>query len=171
MQIEVISTIEKFVTLKEDWLQVYREDSDSTVQRSWGWMKGWLECTDLDWFILAARNKHSDEYLGFFVLTRKGNKRKCSLELGGRPWAARTGILCHPDYKKEILKLFADYIQKEIVWDVFNLRDVWDGKLDSFLREFSVLKYKVIRDADSPCPRIELARDWESYTQNQLQRS
>lgn len=171
MQLEVISTKEKFVKLKESWLQVYCADKDSTVQRSWGWMKGWIECTDLDWFILGARNKESGEYLGFFVLSHKGNKKKCSLELGGGPWAARTGILCHPDYQKEILKLFARYIQNNLVLDVFNLREVCDGKLDEFLGEFSKLKYKVIRSADTSCPQIELAKDWESYTQNYLKKS
>lgn len=171
MQVDIITTIEGFNRLKENWDQIFQVDRDSTVQRSWGWMKGWIESTDLDWFILAARDENTSDYVGFVVLSSRMNRHCCSLELGGRPWAARTGFICHPDYQGKVLKSFAWYTRKKLNWDEFNLRDVHDEKIEEFLREFSTGKYKIIQKQDTPCPQLELTRDWETYTQNYLSKS
>lgn len=172
MQIDLINTLPEFNKLKDNWFEVYCADKEATVQRSWVWMKGWIESTNFDWFVLAAREENSSHYAGFIMLaysqTGKGIK---TLSLGGRPWAARTGILCIPDYKEQVIALFADYIQRALPWDALNLRDVCDGKITGFINKFSRLKYNIKKLEDTPCPQLNLTESWDKYTEKYLNKS
>jgi len=172
VQIDIINTVVKFKKLKKNWVEVYSVDKDSTVQRSWSWMKGWIECTQLDWFLLAAKKTGNAHYVGFMMLaydkSRQGSKK---IYIGGHPWAARTGVICLPEYENKTLKIFANYLKSELAWNVLDLSDTYDAKIIKLLNYFPKFKFHIKQKKNTSCPELELVNDWDSYVREYLSTS
>ncbi|MCF6147973.1 MAG: hypothetical protein E3K37_04860 [Candidatus Kuenenia sp.] len=67
MHIELIDNIKQFDKLKDEWDAVYLADPNATVFVSWAWLRGWIEITSDDWFVLAIRPDKSMSYVAFLA--------------------------------------------------------------------------------------------------------
>lgn len=173
MHIDIIDTVTQLETLKENWNAVYAEDQSTTIFVSWGWMRGWLEITPYKWIILAIRPDSTSSYVAFMPLgiecIQKGmfhSFRK--LVIGGDKWSDNTGFICLPEYVETAVPLLATFIQKYISWDIFSLRNVFDSRLESFLRCFSHKKFTVSEHTATSCPYFVLPGNYNQYLQGFL---
>ena len=178
MQISVINKIEQFEKLKEDWEAVYSTDPNTTIYVSWGWIRGWIDTNSCDWSVLAIQSDFKSPYIAFMPLgmeyIRKGNNNSFQrLILGGtgHPGSDNTGFVCLPEYAEKVIPAFARFIQKHIKWDIFDLRSVFDPRLDLFLKCFSRRSFYVQKDESNSCPHIILPDNWDEYLRKFLSKS
>ena len=170
MQVTCISGIDEFDRLKAAWDAVYAADCHAQVFLSWDWLRGWLEATASEWFVLAARADSDGGYAAFLPLGRRAlRKRRCRTEwelyMAGSPLADYTGFLCLPGCEQEAIPALADHVEKQLEWDRLDLKDVLDPRLDLFLRHISPEKCAVEQVGSTVCPYVELPGTWEQYLQ------
>ncbi|MCC6346910.1 MAG: GNAT family N-acetyltransferase, partial [Nitrospirales bacterium] len=167
MRISVIRNREQFERIREAWSAAHAADPEATVFVSWEWMRGWLESTPFEGFVLAAREEERSPYTAFLPLggeiVRKGGEEIRKLVLGGMPWSDNTGFVCTPGSEHRALPAFADFVQNHLKWDFFDMRNVSDRRLDLFLSRFSPEGFSVRELAGTACPHILLPDSWERY--------
>lgn len=170
MKISTLHSMEQFLSVRDDWNAVYAKDSDATIQRSWQWIKGWIESTTCRWFIVTVQSARDSTYLGFFpfgISEIDGNREK-QLVLGGHPSSAHTGFVCDPAHARKAAQAVATYLKKNAHWNSLVLADAWDSRLGSFLKAFDPLRYRITENESTTCPYIVLPPDWESYLKHTL---
>lgn len=168
MQISRIDNLDQLDQLKEPWGAAYAADPHATIFVSWTWLRGWFETTPDDWFVLAARPDTTSPYIAFFPLAMDANGHW--LQMGGHPWADHTGFVCLPAYEQKAIEAFALFVQQQVQWPRFRMRDVFDPRLDLFLKNFSPKQFNVQKTRGISCPYIPLPDSWEEYLQNSLGR-
>ena len=169
MQISHISSIDEFDKLRDTWDAVYSADQHATIHRSWAWLRGWMESTPYNPFVLAVRQNTGSPYVSFVVLGLEPNtKDGGKLYLGGYPFSAHTGFVCLPEYAEEVIPTLSAFIQKGLEWDRFEIRDAFDPRLDTFLKCFSPRKFSVHRINRTPAPYTPLPKSWDQYLQDFL---
>jgi len=104
---------------------------------SWAWLRGWFEVTPHAWRVLAARPAPKAPYVAFFPVSvrparRYGVEGSRELYMGGNPGADYTGFVCLPEYEERAVSAFAAFVQRQMKWDRFHLKDVLDPRLDFF---------------------------------------
>ena len=175
MQVEIIDSIQKFNELETNWNNIYTSDSYAQVFLSWSWLRGWLEVVPHDWLILAIRPKPSAPYVAFFPLAirslqwRNVNVYR-ALQTCAHPVADYTGFICEPKYEQDAIKNFALYINQNLQWDVFHVKDIQDPRLDSFVKQFPESDFQLTSNSGATCPYISLPDTWEEYLQNSISR-
>ena len=153
MHISVIDTIKQLEDLREDWTTVYSADPHVTIHRSWPWIRAWAESTPYDWLVLALRHHTSSPYIAFFPLAKEVTlKNEHKLYMGGHSSSAHTGFVCAPEYAVDAITTFSNFIQKQLKWDIFEMREVFDPRFDVFLSYFSSRKFSLRRIPETPCP-------------------
>lgn len=173
MQVSLVTDIEQFDQLKNDWEDVYSVDPHAHIFVSWMWLRSWFEMTPYRWFVLVVRPDGTSPYVAFFPLMMRGLRiYKFSpirvLHMGGRPFSYYTGFVCLPEYEEEALAAFARYIQQQLGWDRFQIEDVLDPRLELFLDWFNDQKYDVRQFYSMPSLYIPLPGTWDSYLQDYL---
>jgi len=174
MQIQCIDNLGDFDKLKARWNSIYAADTHATIYLSWPWLRGWFEVTMHQWFVLACRPDERSPYVGFLALSRDGAIPNYRLDLarelrmGGNPLADYTGFVCLPEYENDAVAAFAGYIQADLDWDRFEMKDVMDPRLDLFLKHFTASKFTVQQTGATPCPYVSLPDSWDTYFQNFL---
>ena len=172
MHINVIDTIKQLEDLREDWTTVYSADPHVTIHRSWPWIRAWAESTPYDWLVLALRHHTSSPYIAFFPLAKEVTlKNEHKLYMGGHPLSAHTGFVCAPEYAVDAITTFSNFIQKQLKWDIFEMREVFDPRFDVFLSYFSSRKFSLRRISETSCPYIPLPQSWDQYLQDCLSTS
>ena len=175
MKVEIINSIKQFDELETNWNNVYARDAHAQIFLSWSWLRGWLEVVPNQWFILALRPKIDSPYVGFFPLAMRSlqwhnvNVYR-ALQTCAHPVADYTGFICLPEYEKDGIKNFAHYIDSNIQWDVFHVKDIQDTRLNIFTKHFSENNFQIIRNPGAICPYISLPDDWEEYLLNYISR-
>lgn len=133
-------------------------------------MRGWIENISDNWFILAISPARSSEYVAFMPiglrLTRSGRFKLRELYMGGNPYSDHTGFICIPEYEKLAMAGFSDFIQKQLKWDIFKLREVFDPRFAVFLEKFSSRKFNVKQLDSTVCPFIVLPDSFDQYLNN-----
>ncbi len=173
MEITIIDDLNQFEQLKTAWDAVYSADDHTQIFLSWAWLRGWFEVTPNPWFVLAARLDNRSPYVGFFPLsTSLVQKYKLNLvrelRMGGDSSADYTGFICLPEYEEKAILAFAVYVQQQLEWDVFLMKNVLDPRLDVFLKCFSPKKFKFQEVNNTCCPYIPLPNTWEQYLRDFL---
>ena len=175
MQVEIIDSIQQFDKLETNWNNVYACDSHAQIFLSWSWLRGWLEVVPNNWFILAIRPKPSAPYVAFFPLAMRSfewanlNVYR-ALQTCAHPVADYTGFLCLPEYEQDAIKHFALYINQNLQWDVFHVKDIQDPRLDIFVKQFPESDFQLISNQGATCPYISLPDTWEEYLQHSISR-
>ena len=95
MTVTTIRGLAQFDSLKVDWDAVYQTDTQTAVCMSWDWLRGWLEVTPHEWFVLALRPDGNSPYVAFLPLATASGY----LFMGGTPLADYTGFVCRPEYE------------------------------------------------------------------------
>lgn len=169
MEIEIINTVDQFSSIRSDWENAYKQDEEATIHRSWAWIRGWLESTQYDWFVLAAREKSDSPYIAFFPLCfRKSKSGVTELLMGGHPLSAHTGIVSIPEYDSTVIKAFAHYIDKQLEWETFLVRDVLDPRFEAFIEHIRSGTIHIDTNEPTACPYVVLPDDWDEYMKTAL---
>ena len=146
------------------WDTVYSADPYAMIFGG----RGCLEVTPDRWLVLTLQPDSASSEIAFLALARDGSWGK--LRMAGNPWADHTGFVCLPRYERKAFETFARFIQQDLEWDVFKMRDVFDPRLDLFLNCFPSNRFDVQRDDGISCPYIPLPDTWERYLQDFLGR-
>lgn len=175
MQVEVINSIKQFDELETNWNDVYAADPHAQIFLSWSWLRGWLEVIPNEWFILGIKPKPDSSYVGFFPLAMRslqwgGVNVYRALQTGAHPVADYTGFLCLPEYEEDGIKNFASYINHDIRWDVFHVKDIQDSRLNLFVKYFCESDFQTTSNPGASCPYIPLPDEWEEYLQKFMSR-
>jgi len=91
--------------------------------------------------------------------------------MGGHSLSAHTGFVCAPEYAVDAITTFSNFIQKQLKWDIFEMREVFDPRFDVFLSYFSSRKFSLRRISETSCPYIPLPQSWDQYLQDCLSTS
>jgi len=172
MKISTIDNIKGLDNLREDWSAAYLADPYTTIHRSWSWLRGWVEYTPYDWLVIGLKKHSLSSYIAFLFLVKEvTSKNEYRLYMGGHPLSAHTGFVCVPEYTDQAIATFSNFIQKQLKWDVFEMKDVSDPRLDIFLNSFSSRKFNRCKITATPCPYISLPSTWDQYLRDGLSRS
>ena len=168
MFISIIDDIEQFDKLKTAWDKVYNADKHAQVFLSWSWLRGWLEVNSQEWLILALQSESDSPYVAFFPISIRSFKwngvNLCrALHTAGDPLADHRGFICLPEYEKEAIYRFAIYIQQNLEWDYFQIQNILDSHLNTFLKHFRQDKFNIEPIQEHPCSYIPLPNNWEEY--------
>ncbi|GAB4531040.1 MAG: hypothetical protein Kow0063_09840 [Anaerolineae bacterium] len=173
MQVCQIKSIEQFDQLKTNWETVYSADPHAHIFVSWVWLRGWFEITPYPWLVLAVRKDDTSPYVAFFPLTIRalrifGLSLIRVLRMGGRPLAYYTGFVCLPECEEEAMAALVAHVQQEMRWDSFQIEDMLDRRLDTFLARFPGKEFDIQRSNSMPSLYIPLPASWDSYLQDSL---
>jgi CelD/BcsL family acetyltransferase involved in cellulose biosynthesis len=168
MYIRYVQEIQDFDALKSDWNTVYRADPHAQIFLSWAWLRGWFAVTPYRWFVLAVQPEESAAPVAFLPLAlhtvqRFGISLLQELYMGGNPLADYTGFLCLPDYETTAVAALADFLQHKFNWDIFQVKDVLDPRLEGFLKRFSSKTIKLSELKKTSCPYLALPETWDQY--------
>lgn len=169
MDIQRITRLDEFDALREAWDAAAAADPHANVFVSWPWLRGWFEHCPHNWLVLAARPDSQSPYVGFLPLGIDPTPawfrvdRQITLRLGAFPTADYTGFVCRPEHKRHALSAFAGYVQNELDWDRFEMREVSDPALGQWLQAIDPDQFDVGSSRATPCPQIDLPDDWEKY--------
>ena len=97
--------------------------------------------------------------------------RKLFFGCAGHPGADSTGFVCLPQYVEKAIPAFASFIQRNIKWDIFEMRSVFDPRLDLFLKCFLHIDFYVQEDKSNSCPHIMLPHKWDQYLNDFLSKN
>ncbi len=178
----IVESLTALSSLQKDWEEVYAADPDAQIFLSWSWMETWLGKAGFEWFVLAAREKGSRNYVAFFplqILTDAGNDLGFhnEIKMGGSEYADYTGLLCKPQFEEEAINAFADYI-KTMHWRRFHLWNLRasDRRVRLLMKAFPASKFNT-KDVDrldaenidsNIYPYVTLSGDWDAYCNTQL---
>ena len=173
MEVDTIDQLPQFENLKSSWDSVYAADPHAQVFVSWAWLRGWLEITPNDWFVLAARRGTDGPYVAFFPLALRpvrvrGIGLMRELHMGGKPFAAYTGFLSLPEHETTAICAFAHFVQRQLNWEELHLAEVLDKRVHLFLQCFSPRRFDVRQLGRVSCPYVPLPNSWDEYLQRSL---
>lgn len=165
MKIHTIRTLPEYHRIRPAWNEIYKGDTCASVTRSWQWMLGWLETTDLDWQILAVEDQQSGNYVAFAPMaSRTDESGRTFLYPGGYPLSAHTGFLCRPEYANETAALLSAYIHDELSWNRIFMADVLDDRLSLFAAHYQKKSdFHVVERKQTECPYLKLPGTREDY--------
>ena len=168
MLISVIDDIEQFDQLKTAWEKVYDLDKDAQIFLSWSWLRGWLEVNAQEWLILALQTESNSPYVAFFPISIRSFKfgrvtLYRVLHTAGDPLADHRGFVCLPEYEEEAIHSFAVYIQQNLKWDSFQIKNILGSRLNVFLQHFRQNQFNIEPIQENPCSYIPLPNNWEEY--------
>lgn len=170
MQVCRISDIHQFDALREPWNTVYTADPKATIFVSWPWLRGWIESMSSEeegvWYVLALRPNAASSFIAFLPIISHSTRGK--LQMAGTPLADHTGFVCLPGYEEEVMSIFAAFIQRQLKWNRFSMKDVYDSRLELFLENFPPRAYDIRRSRGFLCPYIPLPNSWKQYLQDFL---
>jgi CelD/BcsL family acetyltransferase involved in cellulose biosynthesis len=166
MHISIISDVKQFEDLKPAWNEVYQSDPNTTIFMSWPWIRAWSEITYGPWLVLALKPDQSFQYVAFLALGLNATGKK--LMFGGNPYSDHAGFICLPAYEEQAISALGAHIANNMKWIKFELQDIFDPRLATFLNTFKKTKFRITSKADTPCPYINLPASWDEYLNTYL---
>lgn len=173
MQVDIINDIHHFDEVKPAWDAVYTADPNATTFVSWAWLRGWIETTTCPWLVLCVRPNNSSHHVAFLplllqTLNINGSYSVRVFRMWGNPAADHTGFICLPEYEEKAMPSLALHLQDRMKWDRLDMHEVFDHRLDFFLKHFSHKKFSIDELKRTPCPYITLPETWDQYLLNFL---
>jgi CelD/BcsL family acetyltransferase involved in cellulose biosynthesis len=83
--------------------------------------------------------------------------------MGGHPHADHTGFVCLPEYVHQAIPALAIFIREQLQWDTLQLLNVYDSRLDLFLKHLSSSRISIQEGKSAICPYIPLPENWDQY--------
>ncbi len=165
MMIKLISNLEDFEQLEQQWDDVYAADPQAQIFSSWAWLRGYYKASLFPWFVLAYKPRGQKHFVAFLPLSMHTRKFQIArtLRVGGAPISDYNTFVCLPQYEKKALNAFACYIQKHIKWDNFVLQDMLDSRLPQFLTAFPPDMANTTLEDYQACPYIPLLDSWDAH--------
>jgi CelD/BcsL family acetyltransferase involved in cellulose biosynthesis len=183
MNVTIIDDLNRFRELRKTWNDIYVGDPDAIVFDSWAWLCGWLESTPRKWLVLGVQRhaplqqsqtsqmqngsthiaSTSEPYVAFMAFSVRKKESKTILSMGGYPHADHTGFVCLPEYVDQAIPALAIFIREQLQWDTLQLLNVYDPRLDLFLRHLSSKRMSIQETKSSSCPYIPLPENWDQY--------
>lgn len=183
MQVTVIEDINHVYELRKTWNDIYAADPDANVFESWAWLSGWLASTPRKWLVLGVQQndpsqcadasqaqgvppcvaRGSEPYVAFMVFSTRTTESGIILSMGGYPQADHTGFVCLPEYIKQAIPALAVFIREQLRWDTVQLLNVFDPRLDLFLKHLSSAWISIQQTKGPSCPYISLPDNWDQY--------
>lgn len=164
LNVAVVRDLGEFEGLKQSWGSLYKSDPNATIHRSWPWIRGWIQATDLEWRILSVANPENAEYVAFFSIAYENQVGGVAkIFPGGHPFAAHTGFLCDPHYVVEASRVLVQYLKNQRDWDKLHLWDFMDPRLSFFCEQFRGFGFGITRVGVSVCPSVILPKTWSEY--------
>jgi CelD/BcsL family acetyltransferase involved in cellulose biosynthesis len=187
MHVDVISSLDKLLSIRSNWETVYQADPEAQLFMSWTWITGWFEGLGVQWFVLAAKESpESADYVAFLPLqlrTERARDGKFANELrtGGGYFAGYAGFLCDPRFDHDAIRAFADHT-KQRNWRRLHLENICVSpeRLSLFLNEFPSTQFvteKVQRPDDGDgidhdiYVYVNLPASWEAFLGERLSRN
>lgn len=168
MHIEQIVTLAQLDSIKPEWERLYQADPAAHIFVSWMWLRGWFAMAPYRWTVLAARPHADEPPVAFLPLSHRRTGPARLLAMGGAPLAAYTGFICLPEYEQPALAALAQFMQRHLAWDRFEITEMPDPRLKLFLSYFSDNGFHVDRRPGMPAFSVALPADWDTYTQTTL---
>lgn len=192
MNIEIIDTIEAFSAIKTKWEDIYNRDPLAQFFISWIWIFATIKELNqfkIPWLILAVKSSsNASDYVGFLPLTieTKENEQKSffynKLSFVGITDADHPGCLCLPEYEAEAVSSFANYLQQQDSWSVWELSNIpqANNRLNLLLSNFDAESFQITEESpdsyQNPLdniknqinPYLTLPDSWELYLQDTL---
>jgi len=188
MKVTVIDDISRFYELRKEWNAIYALDPDVTAFDSWAWLCGWLESTPRKWLVLGVqqddpqpcvRENHMREvsthgasestpYVAFMAFSARTKESRNILSMGGYPHADHTGFVCLPEYVREAIPAMAVFVREQLEWDTLQLLNVFDPRLDLFVKHLSSKRISIQETKGPSCPYIPLPESWDQYFNTML---
>lgn len=127
MRVELITEMDGFSRLREDWDRVYCADPHAQLFLSWIWLCGWLPKLRDPWIILAVREDKPGpgRFVAFWPIrieTRIDAKGVlCNdVKMAGNHVADYTGFICRPEIENQAIAAFGRKLA-EMNWSVLHL--------------------------------------------------
>jgi tetratricopeptide (TPR) repeat protein len=178
--VETIDNIEEFTRIRDHWDAAYDADPQAQYFLSWLWLSKWFRRLSGPWFILAARQEGSSDYVGFFPLRLRTKEKRGGgfyneINMAGNYVADYTGFICAATFEEEVIKSFALHLRK-LHWTNMHLENIRmsEDRLQRLLSHFPARMFEM-RDIprinpDSTnnciCPQLELPDNWERYLES-----
>lgn len=180
MRIEIITSLDEFRSLRDNWERVYDADPHAQLFLSWTWLYGWLPKLRDPWVILAARDEHADDhgFAAFWPLRIETHAADNGLlvneiKMAGNHAADYTGLICLPAAEARAVAAFARQL-KEMNWALLHLDNLRspEQRLRQLLAYFpkSTFRQEDVKRINASdgidnciCPYAALPADWESY--------
>ena len=169
MHIKIIDRLSQFDKIKMNWDNLYSIDFNANVTNSWAWMKGWLESTKNNWFVIAVKLKSNEEFISFFPLVygkpkqSDANSKIDTIYYAGVPHIDYASFVCHPEYENEAIMKIAEYLDKKIKWNKFFINSFRDKRLEILIEHFKNNGFEIIKRETTPCPYVKLPDSWSEY--------
>lgn len=183
MKVTIIDDISRFYELRKTWNDIYAVDPHVTAFDSWAWLCGWLESTPRKWLVLGVQqddprqcvqenyvrdvSTHSASetapYVAFMAFSVRTKESRNILSMGGYPHADHTGFVCLPEYVAEAIPAMAVFVREQLKWDTLQLLNVFDPRLDLFLKHLSSKRISIQETKGPSCPYIPLPESWDQY--------
>lgn len=161
MQITIIDTAKQVDFLRETWQHIYKNDSYATIFSSWTWLRGWIETQPGGWCVLAFRPQIGFEYVAFLCL--RVVRQNYRFAMGGNPLSDHVGMVCLKEYEEAVTNALIVYLKKNLRWNRFDARDVFDPRLTGVINALHSSAFTVTAMAETCCPYISLPASWETY--------
>lgn len=175
MKIEVVTQVEDFAALKEQWNELLINSVSDSVFLTHEWVYTWWEVfADEDsLFIMLCRNKHNGQLVGIFpgyLKTMGATLKTTSVRLLGSEHVTSDFLECivMQGLEEDVYKSFFTYLmQQRHMWDLIEMTDVPDGAaFANMLGKQGLLPKFTKQDNNKLCPFLPLPSSWEEFLAN-----
>ena len=179
MHIDVITTRDALIRLKDNWDDLYEKDPEAQFFLSWTFLSSYLRRFEGAWSILAARpGPEGTPYVALLPLrlrTRLNKKTGYThneINMGGSYAADYTGIVCAPGFADRAIPALAKHLTKTR-WAKLHLENLrmsekrrrllLKNMTDERLTSHDLRRVNSDNVNNCICTSIDLPGDWETY--------
>ncbi len=179
MHIDVITTRDALIRLKDNWDDLYEKDPEAQFFLSWTFLSSYLRRFEGAWSILAARpGPEGTPYVALLPLrlrTRLNKKTGYThneINMGGSYAADYTGIVCAPGFADRAIPALAKHLTKTR-WAKLHLENLrmsekrrrllLKNMTDERLTGHDLRRVNSDNVNNCICTSIDLPGDWETY--------
>jgi hypothetical protein len=171
MKIEVISTIQGFFSLADQWNSLLKKSSTDRVYLTHEWFHCWWNAFGNDKRPLILLIKEKEQVMGIApLLVAAVNYRNIlkikEVSFWGNEVTPHIDVICYPGSEQMVIEAIIEYLFKNTVeWDVFKLAKISDNSrtydiLSKILNTRHVT-FKIDKSVQSPF--LNINTDWETY--------
>lgn len=178
-KVEIITTAEKFASLKDEWNHLLENSGLDNVFLTWEWQFNWWKAFGQDLFLVLFREKYGS-LEAIFPMHIARNKTWFNNTIKEMRFIGSDGevpseyldFICLKEKNKEICEIFVDLIiSKSGQWDILSLREVKKESSNiQQIKELLIRKGKkvITKEENSLCPLIDLSgtKEWEGFLQS-----
>lgn len=161
--ISAVRRLADFDALAEPWREIHRADPWANPFTSWEWLRGRFAGCASPWLVLVARDRQTGRPAAFLPLRRLRGEAEPALAMAGSPLADLTGFVAPQEGGEAAIAALAVHCRDRLAARRIELKDVHDPRLPRFLSAFEASGWSIEALPGTPCPAVELERDWDSY--------